>query len=374
MLSLVAVPAQPLGDTAAAARPRRENRGDLIVLHLYGSYYEMGRQQAELLGPVARRMYEYHRAKYAQLLTGGGLRLKVFDLGMGLLTRVGPLYEESGFFDEINGIADGLGVPRSDLLRAVTATSFGSTVFAATRGATADGGAIIGRNVDWDDGDGTMRPLVMHFHPNNGDLAYIVAGWPLIGAPAIGINEAGLALSFNFFIVDETVGMPPQMRDRRALQTAKTVEQALRVFTNVRKRTMPTFMVMADATGDIAMIEYTPSAYAIFRPDGDWFAQANHARTPQMIPFDRYRSEDSFQRRAAMEAAGPAAPRFDHTGDRCTDTARPIQQPVCERPKRRQSIRAERSRDPSRFENTLALNNHAAGGAVRRNGTVLGGR
>jgi hypothetical protein len=302
-LSFVAARAQPLGDAAAAARPRREDRGDLIVLHLYGSYYEMGRQQAELLGPVARRMYEYHRGKYAQRLTGGGLRLKLFDLGMGLLTWVGPLYEESGFFDEINGIADGLGVPRSDLLRAVTATSLGSTVFAATRSATADGGAIIGRNVDWGDGDGTMRPVVMHFHPSNGDLAYIIAGWPLIGAPAIGINAAGLALSFNFFIVDETVGIPPQMRDRRALQTAKTVEQALRVFTNVRKRAMPTFMVMADATGDIAMIECTPSAYTIFRPDGDWFAQANHARTPQMIPFDRYRSEDSFQRRAAMEAA-----------------------------------------------------------------------
>jgi hypothetical protein len=302
-LALFALPAQPLGETAASAQPRREDRGDLIVLHLYGSYYDMGRQEAELLGPVARRMYEYHRARYVHSLAGSGLRMKLFDLGMSLMAWVGPLYEESGFFDEMNGIADGLRVPRADLLRAVTATSFGSTVFAATRSATADGGAIIGRNVDWDDGDGTMRPVVMHFHPNNGDLAYIIAGWPLIGAPAIGINAAGLALSFNFFIVDETIGLPPQMRDRRALQTATTVEQGLRVFTNVRRRAMPTFMVMADATGDIAMIECTPSAYAIFRPEGDWFAQSNHARTPEMIPFDRYRSEDSFQRRAAMEAA-----------------------------------------------------------------------
>ncbi len=287
----------------SAGVPRREDRGDLIVLHLYGSYYDMGRQQAQLLGPVARRMYEYHHAKYVRSLRDADLRMKLMDWGVGLLTRLGPLYEESGFFEEMNGIADGLGVARGDLLRAVMATSFGSTVFAATRSATADGGAIIGRNVDWDDGDGTMRPVVMHFHPNNGDLAYIMAGWPLIGAPAIGINAAGLALSFNFFIVDEIIGFPGQMRDRRALQTATTVEEGLRVFTNVRRRMMPTFMVMADAGGDIAMIECTPSAYAIFRPDGDWFAQANHARTPAMIPFDRYRSPDSFSRRAAMEAA-----------------------------------------------------------------------
>ena len=35
-------------------QPRREDKGDLIVLHLYGSYRQMGRQQIELLGPVGR--------------------------------------------------------------------------------------------------------------------------------------------------------------------------------------------------------------------------------------------------------------------------------------------------------------------------------
>jgi hypothetical protein len=62
-------------------------------------------------------------------------------------------------------------------------------------------------------------------------------------------------------------------------------------------------MVMADAEGDIAMVECTPNACALFRPEGDWFGQANHARTEAMIPRDRYRSPDSFSRRAAMENA-----------------------------------------------------------------------
>ncbi len=298
--------ARPVCADANTGTPRREDRGDLIVLYLYGSYYDMGRQQAELLGPVARRMYAYHHAKYARVMQAGGLQLWLLDVGMRLLPWLGRLYEESGFFEEMNGIADGLGVSRADLLRATTASSFGSTVFVATRSATADGQAIIGRNVDWADGDGTLRPVVMHFHPTNGDLAYIIAGWPLIGVPAIGINETGFALSFNFFITEETIGLPPQMRDRRALQTARTVDEGLHVFTDVRKRGMPTFMVMADPSGDIAMIECTPSAYAIFRPqppEQDWFAQANHARTAAMIPYDLYRSPDSFRRRAAMEAA-----------------------------------------------------------------------
>jgi len=293
-----AAAAPPAGGT-----PRREDHGDLIVLYVYGSYYDMGRQQAQLLGPVAHRMYEYHLEKYRRHMAAGGANLWAIDLGARALPIVGPWYEDSGFFEEMNGVADGLGVPRTDLLRAVMASSFGSTVFAATRSATADGGALIGRNVDWDDGNGIMRPVLVLAHPNTGDLPYILGGWPLIGLPAIGMNAAGFALSFNFFITDEFMGIPPKMRDRRALQTARTVADGERVFTDVRKRAMPTFMVMADATGDIAMLECTPSACATFRPDGDWFAQANHARTPEMIPLDRYRSPDSFARLAAMEAA-----------------------------------------------------------------------
>jgi hypothetical protein len=37
-------PAAPVSDRA----PRREDRGGLIVLYLYGSYEEMGRQEARL--------------------------------------------------------------------------------------------------------------------------------------------------------------------------------------------------------------------------------------------------------------------------------------------------------------------------------------
>lgn len=298
LVSAGAVTAEPAYDV-----PRREDHGDLIVLHVYGSYYDMGRQQVSLLGDVARRMYEYHLEKYRRHVAGGGMRLRIVDFGATVLPIVGPWFEESGFFDEMNGVADGLGVPRADLLRAVMASSFGSTVFAATGAATADGGALIGRNVDWGDGNGVLRPVLVLAHPSNGDMPYILGGWPLIGLPAIGMNAAGFSLSFNFFITDEFMGIPPQMRDRRALQTARTVADGIRVFTEVGKRAMPTFMVMADAAGEIAMLECTPSACATFRPEGDWFAQANHARTPVMIPFDRYRSPDSFERLAAMEAA-----------------------------------------------------------------------
>ena len=290
----------------AADQPRREDRGDLIVLHLYGSYREMGRQQVELLGPLARDVYDLNRANWYRLLADIG---PVAKLGDSILPRFWMSFwrrhERSGLYDEIQGIADGLGVSASDGWRGVFGVlGGGTTTFVATRTATDAGGAIIGKNTDWPDGYGRRLPVVTHYHPANGDLASVVAGWPLLPLPATGVNEAGFALGFNFFTAHEVLGLGlANWPYRRALQKATTVGKALRMITEVRNRGLSGFVSMADANGDIAMVECTPGDYAVFRPDGDWFALANHARTEKMIPHDQGRFVGSFRRRAAMEEA-----------------------------------------------------------------------
>jgi hypothetical protein len=65
------------------------------------------------------------------------------------------------------------------VLRALSLAG-GSTVFAATRAATADGAALIDRNVDWARRHGARR-LVLDVHPTNGDLAHLFVSWPLVG-------------------------------------------------------------------------------------------------------------------------------------------------------------------------------------------------
>lgn len=226
------------------------------------------------------------------------------DRLLPIWTALGPHYEESGFHEELVGMAAGLGVPETELMRALLALSGGSTVFAATRSATADGAALIGRNVDWEDAGGRRRPVVAIVEPAGDALAFVAAGWPLVGLYTVGVNEAGFALSFNFFLSEPRVGtLLPQWPHRAALQRATTVAEGIRIFEQTRLLGISTFMVMADAAGDVAMVECIPSRCSAFRPEGDWFAQANHARTPAMIPYDRYRSPDSFLRRAGMEAA-----------------------------------------------------------------------
>lgn len=288
-----------------ASQPSRRDAGDLIVLEVSGSYEAMGRQQAELLGEDLRRVYTLQKADHDRAVAHGGVSATLLDVaGIPLWAAVGGAFDDSSLHDELAGMAAGLGVSRSDLMRALLSLGGGSTVFAATRGATADGAALIGRNVDWDDGLGARRPLLVHYRPDNGDLEHLFAGWPLVGVPTVGVNAAGFALSLNYFETDPQVGMLlPQWPHRRALQKARSVAEGIEIFEQARERGISAFMVMADAAGEIAMIECTPKRCAVFHPGDDWFAQSNHARTPEMIPFDRYRSPDSFDRLAGMEAA-----------------------------------------------------------------------
>jgi hypothetical protein len=298
---------------ASAAEPRRIDHGDLIVLEVYGSYQEMGRQIGELLGEDGRRVLDLNLAFYRRAQPSG-FGAWFFDrVTLPLAARF--LSDDTGVMDEAAGLAEALGVPRSDFLRSQigAGTAAGSTVLAATRAATADGNALLARNVDWIDFGGLLKPTVIHYHPDNGDQEYLSAGWPLLQIPTVGINESGLAFSLNYF---ET---RPQMEPtstsypyRRVLQRARTVDEAIALFQAEFPLVLAAFGVVADAAGDLALLECTTTRCEVFRPEDDWFAHSNHARTEPMRAVDRFRGPDSLDRRRLMEAAfAPHAGRLD---------------------------------------------------------------
>lgn len=306
----------------ATSGPRREDHGALIVLHLYGTYREMGRQHVDLLGPLAREMYERQHADWLRLTSSIGLPGRALDAVLPLFwTRAWSRFEGSSFYEEINGMADALGVSGPDAFRGVMGVlGSGTTTLAVTRSATADGAAIIAKNSDWTDLYGLRRPVVAHCNPSNGDLRHVMATWPMLNCPVMGLNSAGFAIGINFFMADQVLGLgPTQWPWRRALQKATTVREGIRIFKQARNRGISGFFSLADASGDIALLEAAPTRMAVARPRDDWFGQSNHARTQKMIPHDRGGSLDSEQRRAAMEAA--ARP---HLGKITPDTAAEI--------------------------------------------------
>jgi hypothetical protein len=160
------------------------------------------------------------------------------------------------------------------------------------------------KNSDWPDRYGRRPPMVTHYNPTNGDMRHVSAGWPLFPLGAAGINEAGLAFGLNFFNADQVLALGlPRWPYRRVLQKAATVPEAIRMITGSPNRGISGFVSLADANGDIALVECVPGECEVVRPEGDWFAQSNHARTEKMIKHDRGRSLGSFTRRTAMEAA-----------------------------------------------------------------------
>ena len=295
-------------DAAAAPEPRREDHGALIVLDLYGTYAEMGRQEVALLGGEARAVHDLYADRWGGLVRAEGLLGRVVDrVVFPAWSAFGGWREDSGFFAEAGGIARALDAPSgADGVRAVYGGVFGggSTAFAATRSATVDGRALIGRNVDWSDDTGRRRPVVIRYHPTNGDLPHLTASWPLVIVPIVGVNAAGLAISINFFDADDMIGLGfPRFLYRRVLQRARSVDEALAILASRGNRGGAGILVLADADGAIALVECTARRCAVHRPADDWLAQSNHTRTPEMAAHDEGRTADSDRRRQAMEAA-----------------------------------------------------------------------
>jgi hypothetical protein len=292
------------GPSAAAEEPSRTDHGALIVLDVHGSYREMGRQAGELLGEDARRVYDLNLQLYRRTLTGG-LRSWLFDR-VGLPIASWFMSDDTGASEEAAGYAEALGVSRANILRSQmgAGAAAGSTVFVATASATADGNAIVGRNADWVDFSGRLKPTVIRFHPEGGDLDYISVAWPLIQIPVIGVNEAGVAFSLNYFATDpQMVETSTSYPHRRVLQKAHTVDEAIELFQADFPIIISSFGVLADAAGDIALLECTTVRCEVFRPEGDWFAHSNHARTETMLSEDLFRGPDSLDRRRLMERA-----------------------------------------------------------------------
>lgn len=221
------------------------------------------------------------------------------------MVNTGHWFDNSGFYEELAGYAEALGVGRADAFRSFIGNlGQGSTGFAATGKATADGGSITGRNVDWTGDNGILVPVVTFYHPNNNDLDFALMNWPLLPIPPVGMNESGLSLSYNFFNSDDFVSIfYPDFIYRRVLQQAKTVDEAVSIISASSKKLISAFITLSDANGNIALLECTVSECSRYDSQQDFIAVSNHSQTEEMTKHDAYRLYNSFLRLDDMKQA-----------------------------------------------------------------------
>jgi hypothetical protein len=276
-------------------------RGDVRILHLKGTPYEMGRQHATFMKD--------------ELLDG------VYFLENSELGLLEPLAEGLGFIaeamtysypaskDECQGMADVAGEDGWTMNRCM-ALAYGEVVldwvdsgmlacsqFAVAGPATKDGELLHGRNLDWDNIEYLLKyPTVIVRH-SEGKIPYVVVGFPGNVAAYNGINAAGITVATNENGSTNDLdreGQPHAQMVNHILSSFTTMDEIITYITTANHMSSENMMVTSGKEGRAAIFEMTATHlyYEELGDDGLVYI-TNHFTVPEMTPWEDTKKEDA---------------------------------------------------------------------------------
>lgn len=177
--------------------------------------------------------------------------------------------------------------------RRVNPHQHGCTIFAVRE----NGKVFVGRNYDWLP---EAREFFERYDLNiTGANRYFAFSDESVWGRHIGkrsrkiysedtINEYGLYIGLTYSHIDKwNYGLAPAHFLRYIAEHCSTTRQALGVFSRV-PCAIPKNFLIADAKGDLAIVEHTSRDYAVVRPGNDGvLIQTNHCLAPKLQPLDR---------------------------------------------------------------------------------------
>ncbi len=235
-----------------------EQIGDTRVLHLKGSYYDMGFQHGTLMKEEI-----FDAAKRIQLVGRMGWK-KNFEKSLEEAWERSKAHIPEKFKQEMQGLSDATGMS-VEQVRGFTLFSelFHCSGFALWGKATADGELLHGRVLDYMRYAGLDRYALVIVHEPEGANAFAnVAYSGMLGCVTgmsekqIGIGEMGGGGS------EQWDGMPMALLLRECLETADTLADVRRILTET-PRTCRYFYVISDAKakegrGDAFSVDASP--------------------------------------------------------------------------------------------------------------------
>lgn len=187
--------------------------------------------------------------------------------------------------DELQGIAD-IGDWNTELIQAMPLAlgyEAGCSVVAVSGEHTVDGNPLFGRNYDFFRSFGDFSELYRTYPTDH--LASIGCSDHWVGRHD-GINEAGLAVGHTFVPhYGHQPGIMFALATRVVLDTCRTVADAVACLEDIPHARNTNFLV-ADAAGDIAIIEASPKEVTITRPTNGFGAITNHFQSDAMTAFE----------------------------------------------------------------------------------------
>ncbi len=275
--------------------PGVEVRGNVKILRLKGTPYEMGRQHAQFL--------------HDELVEGA--QFLQTDPDFSLLE---PLAVENGYIDEATaqsyeaireecrGMADVAGAEGwtyercialawgDVILENVGLGSISCSQFIATGAATGGGEMVHGRNLDWDKIDFLLQhPTLIVRHPT-GKIPYVVVGFPGNVATYNGINAAGISCGSNQnHAKPEELGRAgrSEIQMLNEILANATSLADIEAFFATEERTVGNNLVFADGDHDTgAVFEMTKYHLAQRKMDATGVVFAtNHYIVPDMVQY-----------------------------------------------------------------------------------------
>lgn len=155
----------------------------------------------------------------------------------------------------------------------------------AVSGPRSRGGAMIGKNFDYPPGF-RVGFCVRRSAPPRGHRSIDVTVVPLAGCHS-GVNEAGLAVTYNYGYAQEDGPhpLPITLLVQRMLERCGSVSEAVEL-ARESPRSGGALLTVADAGGATAVIELSPLRCAV-RPAEDGVSRcANHYLSPELAPVD----------------------------------------------------------------------------------------
>ena len=248
------------------------------VLHLSGTAREIGYQHGRLLAPNIKRMGE-------RILGGVGLAYSL-EKGQWFLREAEKLVERQRpyiapeYFEEMQGIADGAGVPVAMVQAANIFPEFFHCSGAALFGkATKDGGLLHARVLDYMTEVGLQDDAVVMAIARTGARRIVNVSYAGFIGSVTGMNERQVAIGeMGGGGVGKWDGTPMSFLVRGALENSDTLEQALD-YMRSHKRTCEYFYVISDGKSRSACgVAATPEKLEIVGP-----GQAD-PRLPDPVP------------------------------------------------------------------------------------------
>ncbi|MBI5368894.1 MAG: hypothetical protein HZA54_17800 [Planctomycetes bacterium] len=291
-------PAVPVADVAVVSGIR--------VVHVAGTPREMGVALGRALGPEIDLLYRRYLCLFVPLPSE---RAALTAQARSMLKYIPEDYRE-----EMEGLAAGSGLAFDQILFAncfldLKRAPLCST-FTAAGPATADGGLIFGRNLDFPSlGVAHEHSLVTVYRPT-GKKPFLTLGWPGFVGALSGMNADGLALAvMNVFLEEETPeGTPYTLLFRQILETCSTTDEAIALMRAAR-RTVGNNLMVCDPRPSSALIEFSAVKCDVRRPVDDLLYATNHFRVgPSLSKATCWRypilKRELARRRGALDVVG----------------------------------------------------------------------